>query len=104
MPEPRKVNRSGAVPILIAVLFLVGLLGTYVAGYLLLPARIEWADNGFGYVTGRPPTCSVEVIERVYPQQWMTTAYRPAATLEGRLRGIEVRATWRVPLAPVKRP
>jgi hypothetical protein len=70
-------------------------LAIYTTGYLLLPQRVEWADDGFGYAASRPPTSSVEVIERVYPQQWMTAAFGPAAKLEGHLRGIEVQATWR---------
>lgn len=97
-------RKSAAAPILIAVLLLAGPIGSYVAGYVLLPARIEWADDGFGYTRDRPPTSNVEVIERVYRHQWMATAFGPAANLEGRLRGIEVRANWRVPFSPVKRP
>src|SRR5262245_25736528 len=67
-------------------------LGTYVAGYLLLPVTHYWINDGTASTVrfGR----GFLTIERVYPQQWMTTAFLPAAKFEGWLRGIEVQPTW----------
>src|SRR5215212_2555195 len=98
MTRPSSATRYLTIALAIFALIVVPL-AIYTAGYLLLPKRVEWAEDGFGYAASRPPTSNVEVIERVYPQPWMTAAFEHAAQLEGRLRGMEVQATWRAPSA-----
>jgi len=68
------------------VLFVVPL-GAYTGGYFCLGERRDW-------FSGAGPAARMMGIERVYSQQWMTTAFRPAAKLEGWLRGVEVEPTW----------
>jgi len=62
-------------------------LAIYVAGYLLLGERRVW-------MTGANPGDPVMGIERMYRQQWMPTVFRPAAKVEGWLRGVQVQPTW----------
>jgi len=59
-------------------------LAIYTAGYLWLGEKHDrWAAKA-----------EVAFVERTYPQQWMTTAFRPAAKFEAWLRGMDVQTTW----------
>jgi hypothetical protein len=62
-------------------------LAIYVAGYLLLGERRDWWS-------GANPGDPLMGIERMYPQQWMPTVFRPAAKVEAWFRGVKVAPTW----------
>lgn len=71
-------------------------LAIYTAGHLLLPRTfILWggvatfAEEFDAAEFGNP---KIDAIERQYPQQWMTTAFRPATKLGD---GCEVLRCWR---------
>ena len=67
--------------------FLAVLLGTYTLGYFWLGKYVELDLSD----SARP--AGVVLIERVYPQQWMKVAFRPAAKAENWLRGVLVVVT-----------
>jgi len=87
--------------ITLAVLAVVAaLLGTYTAGYLLLPDTYYWCNGHLLHASKYEEyrewltKARIEAIERDYSQQWMPTAFLPAARFEAWLRGIEVQPTW----------
>jgi hypothetical protein len=86
----------------IFALFVVPL-AAYLAGYLLLPETVYWCDGNpimvIGYEEYRifmddAEISQVDMVERIYPQQWQRTIYKPAATVEGWLCGVPVQPTW----------
>jgi len=70
------------------------LLGTYTAGYLLLPTTYYWYASGSATTSSPTPGFPLATVHRIYREQWMATAFLPAASVEGWLRGVEVYARW----------
>jgi hypothetical protein len=65
---------STAAPILAVLIIVLAMLGTaYVGGYFWLGQRYDGDETAF----------------RVYPQQWMATAFEPAARFETWLTGVQ---------------
>jgi hypothetical protein len=81
MSEPRKHNRSSIAPILSAVLLLALPLGVYVAGYYWLgTAHVVYGSGPVG-------------IARIYPHEWQSLLFGPAARVESQLRSLNIRTT-----------
>src|SRR5262245_40306457 len=69
--------------------FLAMLLMAYVAGYVWLGERSDWRGARVSVAPGKRLVRFPEIV-RVYPYQWLATAFRPAGRIEGRLVGAEV--------------
>jgi len=86
--------------VLAVIAFLAILVGTYTAGYLWLAQ--EYIEVS---VSGSALPGQVNLIDRVYPQQWIAIVFRPAASVEQWIRGIPVITAWRdEPLPPTSLP
>jgi hypothetical protein len=80
-----KQRKSAAAPILAGPFIVLALsLSAYTAGYCWLGEYVELSAGGSALPR------QVNIIDRAYPQQWMATGFRPAARLEGWLRGVLV--------------
>jgi len=73
-------RKSVVASILVAVLLLALPIAAYVGGYFALSAY------------GQPIEGS-HVAKRLYSTQWQATFFRPAATVEGWMSGLDVRTT-----------
>ena len=76
-------KRKRAAPLLVAAL-IVGSFVAYLAGYF-------WLGE---YEADVAPSGTTAVITRGYRSRWAYHAYRPAAWIESKLRGIPVGAWW----------
>jgi hypothetical protein len=83
-------RKSATVPIL-AALAIVLPFSLYFVGYFWLSSATNWSAHGIGYTDSVPP--DLIVVQRAYPQHWLKTIYAPAGWVEGRLRGVDVKAT-----------
>jgi hypothetical protein len=63
---------------LASLAFVAVLIGAYVGGYVSMGKHFYRRTSAF----------------REYPHQWQVIAYEPAAWIEGKLRGTEVRVIW----------
>lgn len=69
-------------PILIVMMVLLLMIGSYVGAYLALGSRFDW----------RTPSGVTGTIERTYTHEWAITLFAPAAWTETKLRGVRVQA------------
>lgn len=81
--------KAGRIVLVLMIAFALAAvpLGSYVGAYAVLGEYIDWR----GVVEEGMPTNSVE---RKYPAQWMTDAFRPAAYVESLWIGVPVYLTW----------
>jgi hypothetical protein len=80
-----KQRKSAAAPILAGLAIVLALsLSAYTAGYFWLGEYVELSAGGSALPR------QVNIIDRAYPQQWLATGFRPAARIEGWLRGVLV--------------
>lgn len=72
-----------AAPITAVLAIVLVTLGAYVGGYFALSEGEDF-DSSTGVIH------APDILERYYPQAWQPIIFRPAATVEGWLRGHEV--------------
>ena len=97
---------SSAAPLVALLVIVLLLAGVYVSGYLYLSEVGGETSRVFDRFL--PDGTRVEEIElseitRVFPHPWLLTFFRPAATIEGWLRRIEVKTmdeeAWNIEIA-----
>lgn len=72
-------------PILAALALLLLLLGGYVGAYLGMGKKSVWRGSA-------PPESKLVGIDREYSHEWIATAFKPAAWVESKVRGLDVKA------------
>jgi hypothetical protein len=105
MPN-RPPHSSAAAPLVVLLAIVLLLLGAYAGGYLYMGDVRQERLGGSVFV--EPIGNAVEEyslleITRVFPRSWQLTFFRPAATIEGWLRRIEVKTmdeeAWNIEIA-----
>lgn len=86
--------------IVLAVIAILAVsVGSYSAGYFWLASEYTEVSVSDSASAGH-----IDLVDRVYPQQWLAILFRPAARIEQWLRGVPVITAWRDEPLPARVP